>query len=207
LIIELYFSHFQNEFLNKLWKTSFNQQILKSKKHFDFRNGSIGNFFFTGSRLFFHSTEAAIFWFSGVASIGTNSTVIPVIESHRRVHIGCQLINGEFLSGQTQISHPSTTTTTTTTSPPPPSSSSSLIVNNDIDSQVPLPSPISRVFYLNDDRQITKHKVNKAVLNKLFISDTIVYGQGSLYTSVIPSLILEGVGEIIAKKMGRKYSY
>jgi hypothetical protein len=32
----------------------------------------------------------------------------------------------------------------------------------------------------------------------------VVYGMGSLYTSIIPSLILEGVGEAIAARAGPK---
>ena len=40
---------------------------------FDFRNGSIGNFIFTGARLFFNSLQAAIFWFSNLSNIPIHS--------------------------------------------------------------------------------------------------------------------------------------
>ena len=58
---------------NRLWKlisnekkeairgflTSFHFEVLKrAHKRFNFRNGSIGNFFLTGARLFFGSLEA-----------------------------------------------------------------------------------------------------------------------------------------------------
>jgi hypothetical protein len=36
------------------------------------------------------------------------------------------------------------------------------------------------------------------VLSELQRSDAVIYGMGSLYTSIIPSLILKGVGECIA---------
>jgi len=32
----------------------------------------------------------------------------------------------------------------------------------------------------------------------------LIYGMGSLYTSIVPSLILEGVGEAIAARSGPK---
>jgi 2-phospho-L-lactate transferase/gluconeogenesis factor (CofD/UPF0052 family) len=44
---------------------------------FDYRNGSIGNFFFTGARLFFRSLSAAIFWWSRVAQIPPTVSVLP----------------------------------------------------------------------------------------------------------------------------------
>ena len=48
----------------------FNQEILRrSPKSFNWAGGSIGNFFFTGARLFFNSLEAAIFLFSRVARV------------------------------------------------------------------------------------------------------------------------------------------
>lgn len=39
---------------------------------------------------------------------------------------------------------------------------------------------------------------NPRVLAELQRADAIIYGMGSLYTSVVPSLILRGVGECIA---------
>ena len=51
---------------------------------FDFRGGSIGNFVFTGARLFFNSLEAAIFWFSNLSAIPEQSRVIPVLNVNTR---------------------------------------------------------------------------------------------------------------------------
>ncbi|CAM6092709.1 unnamed protein product [Calypogeia fissa] len=42
--------------------------------------------------------------------------------------------------------------------------------------------------------------VNSVVLGQLHQVDVIVYGMGSLYTSICPSLVLRGVGETIAKR-------
>lgn len=57
----------------------FANQVLTKGCDFQFRNGSIGNFFFTGSRIFFASLDAAIFWFSRVAHIPSTSSVLPSI--------------------------------------------------------------------------------------------------------------------------------
>lgn len=60
----------------------FNQEILRrASKSFDWSGGSIGNFFFTGARLFFNSLEAAIFLFSRVARV---RFLIPL-------HVRCQV--------------------------------------------------------------------------------------------------------------------
>ena len=42
-------------------------------------SGSVGNFFFTGARLFFKSLDAAIFWWSRVAQIPEYARVIPAV--------------------------------------------------------------------------------------------------------------------------------
>jgi len=59
----------------------FHSQITAAKTpvKFDFVNGSVGNFFFAGSRMFFRSMEAAIFLYSRVSRIPTESIVVPNI--------------------------------------------------------------------------------------------------------------------------------
>lgn len=77
-----------------------------SSRPFDFRNGSVGNFFFTGSRRFFNSIEAAIFWFSRVAGIPRTSSVVPSILPSEHVGIAARLEDGSVIVGQSNISHP-----------------------------------------------------------------------------------------------------
>lgn len=58
----------------------FHTQILRHvTKKFDFRNGSVGNFFFAGARLFFRSLDSAVFLFSRVARIPEGSQVIGAV--------------------------------------------------------------------------------------------------------------------------------
>ncbi|KAG8490811.1 hypothetical protein CXB51_014018 [Gossypium anomalum] len=72
-------------------------------------------------------------------------------------------------------------------------------------SSVPaLPSRIKRVFYMSSEGTNSLHEVfptvNQAVLDQLSNVDCIVYAMGSLFTSLCPSLVLLGIGEIISSR-------
>jgi len=71
-----------------------------------------------------------------------------------------------------------------------------------------LKSPIKRVFYLSTEDPTSVSpvypKVNPTILRQLGDCDGVIYGMGSLYTSIVPSLILAGVGEAIAARPGPK---
>jgi hypothetical protein len=70
----------------------FQSQILRhSSERFRFANGSIGNFFFAGARIFFQSLDAAIFLYSRVSHIPTESLVLPAICTNDRLTLGCEL--------------------------------------------------------------------------------------------------------------------
>ena len=58
---------------------------------------------------------------------------------------------------------------------------------------IPLPAPIRRVLYLGSLQTSQMEEVmpaNPSVLAQLQAADAVVYGIGSLYTSICPSLIL-----------------
>mmetsp|Transcript_8099 Transcript_8099/g.21284 ORF Transcript_8099/g.21284 Transcript_8099/m.21284 type:complete len:317 (+) Transcript_8099:413-1363(+) len=173
-----------------------------------FSNGSIGNYFFAGARTFLCSLDAALFLYARVSRIPPDACVLPVMEvrSRDRVALGAELADGSRLHGQNTISHP----------PPPPSlktwptgevpfSQHNLV---DKEGEVPLRSPIRRVFYLaNDgdytaaadqDRPEVRHCAHPAVLQRLREAEAIVFGMGSLWTSICPCLIVSGVAEAIA---------
>lgn len=153
---------------------------------FDLHNGSIGNFFFTGARMTFGMLETAIFIFSGVSRIPKETLVVPVIDSNDQLTIGAELESGKRIIGQSNISHPGKV----------------LYVNKCC--QEALESPICRLFYINKFGHAILPEVNPTMICEIHRSDTIVYGIGSLWTSIIPSLVLRGVGESIAKKPGSK---
>ncbi|PSC71096.1 maternal effect embryo arrest 18 [Micractinium conductrix] len=156
-------------------------------KRFDYRGGSVGNFFFAGARIFFRSLEAAIFLFSRVARIPEGSLVLPAICTDEHITLGAELADGSLIVGQHQISHPSST-------------GSPREVDKTCDEE--LQAPIKRIFYLSAEGDTHEHEVapapNPRVLTELQRADAVIYGMGSLYTSIFPSLILRGVGECIA---------
>ncbi|OOF93217.1 hypothetical protein ASPCADRAFT_53952 [Aspergillus carbonarius ITEM 5010] len=61
-----------------------------------------------------------------------------------------------------------------------------------------LPSRITRIWYINPYGQEIRPPANPRVLEALNDAQAIIYSIGSLYTSIIPSLILRGVGQAIA---------
>jgi 2-phospho-L-lactate transferase/gluconeogenesis factor (CofD/UPF0052 family) len=60
-----------------------------------------------------------------------------------------------------------------------------------------LPSRIERIWYINPYGQEIRPAPNPAVLGALREASAVVFSIGSLYTSVIPSLILRDVGDAV----------
>ncbi|KAJ8906805.1 hypothetical protein NDN08_003291 [Rhodosorus marinus] len=146
-------------------------------KQFDFRNGSVGNFFLSGARCFFKSLEAATLILSRVLKMDEGVRVLPAISTEKRVSLVAELENGTLLHGQNLISHPGGKT-----------EESKLQT---------LPSKIRRIFYNGAERY---PEPNPAVVDSLVSSDSIIYSMGSLFTSIAPTLALRGVGDIISEK-------
>jgi hypothetical protein len=67
-----------------------------------------------------------------------------------------------------------------------------------------LPSRISRIWYINPYGAEIRLSANPQVLAALSSASTVIYSIGSLYTSLIPSLILKGVGEALANPAIRR---
>ncbi|KAL2475194.1 maternal effect [Abeliophyllum distichum] len=169
----------------------FQDQVLRrSEESFCFSNGSIGNFFFAGARIFFQSLDAAIFLFSRVSDIPSESQVLPVISTNDRLTLGCELLDGTIIRGQNEISHP----TDGTMEP----------INKSNSSVLALHSRIKRVFYMSSEGNNLLHEVfptaNPTVLEQLRSVDGIIFAMGSLFTSICPSLVLLGIGEIISSR-------
>ena len=174
--VRAFLVHFQSEILRQ-----------GNEARFNFANGSVGNFFFAGARTFFNSLEAAIFLFSRVARIPEGSVVLPVVSTNERLTLGAELRDGTVIQGQNNISHPAAAGAGTEVAK---------------GAYEPLTSPIRRVFYLSTDSSNPEHEVcpevNPSVLAELRDCEAVVYGMGSLYTSLCPSFVLQGVGEELA---------
>lgn len=61
-----------------------------------------------------------------------------------------------------------------------------------------LPGRISRIYYINPYGQEIRPAANPKILTALSEAKAIIYSVGSLYTSIVPSLVLRGVGDAIA---------
>ncbi|KAF9099482.1 hypothetical protein BGX23_002062 [Mortierella sp. AD031] len=217
-------------------------EILKrAHKRFSFANGSIGNFFLTGARMFFGSLESAIFLFAAITGITEPTRVIPVINTNHGIAIAALLKNGHTILGQCAISHPSlaasgdsfsgghvrpsaaSASTTPDGSKTPDlatmlSSSQQqedsfstlkLIQNNIHFDKTPthsssLASRITRLYYINEYGQEIFPPPNPKLLCSLAEMETLIYSIGSLYTSIIPCLILKDVGRGIAESRSLK---
>lgn len=172
------------------------------EKPFCFSGGSVGNFFFAGTRIFFRSLDAAVFLFSRVSGIPPRSAVLPIVSTNGRLVLGAELESGEMLRGQSDISHPSPPAEEG--EEPHPTVLAAVSKGRGSSAELPLPSPVRRVLYLSTEETDELHevfpRVNPAVLQRVGSADAVVYGVGSLWSSIAPSLIPAGVGEAVAAR-------
>lgn len=212
-------------FLNLL-----NLEILKRSRPptstFDFTSASIGNLFLTGARIFSGSFESAIYLLESICGIPEDVRVIPAINSNFSHHIAAGLQNGETIFGQNSISHPSVSTALEGPHHAPASPRSRYSVSSmpeiedanlpgslpslrkqniafSKNEDEPLPARIDRIWYINPYGQEILPPANPRVIEAIRDSQAIIYSIGSLYTSIIPSVVLRGVGEAISTSPAR----
>ncbi|KAG1468379.1 hypothetical protein G6F56_003863 [Rhizopus delemar] len=188
--------------------TLFDVEILKrAHKRFNFSNGSIGNFFLTGARLFTGSLEAAIFLFASITAVP--GLVTPVMNTNQTATIAATLTNSTILRGQCEISHPPIHS--------PKKRHPMDMFNEEDDAQdglnlffskqriEKLDSPIERVYYINRYGQEIYPVPNPKVITQLSTQHTLIYSIGSLYTSLIPCLVLRNIGNAIVQSQSLKH--
>lgn len=142
--------------------------------------------------------------------------MLPAINTNFTHHISVSLANGDIITGQNSISHPSISTALVFGSTPTeideteqhdriedanlpgslPSLRKQYITFSKADEEE-LPARIERLWYINPYGQEIRLSANPMVLNSLKEAQAVVYSIGSLYTSIIPSLVLKGVGEAL----------
>lgn len=217
-------------------------------KSFRFELANIGNLFLTAVRLFIGSLDSAIELFMKIADIDRKVGVLPCINTNFTYHIGALLTNGAIITGQSQISHPSSVSNIY----PPPihethpltptdnlSVNSGIILTHPIsedwsDSDLsvsseeelgnvplythpelkksqlhfsknenlePLNAPISRVFYISPYGEEICPTAQTRVTTAIANADILIYSIGSLMTSIVPIIILKGVGRAIAHNL------
>ncbi|KAF8060950.1 hypothetical protein FPV67DRAFT_314882 [Lyophyllum atratum] len=190
----------------------FESELLKrAHKNFDFRNGSIGNYFLAAAQGFFRSLPSAIFLFSSITN--SQASILPVIVTNHTVTIAAELEDGRRLVGQCEISHPVPLNTapvdmTVSEDPYSPvdgmgefiSQRQNMLFESESKAHYePLGSRISRLFYINAYGIEIHPSPNQEYLSALASKDVLVYSCGSLWTSIIPCLALRGVASGIAR--------
>lgn len=177
------------------------------------------------ARIFTGSLESSIYLLSQICAIPPSTSVLPAINTAFTHHISAGLADGTVITGQNAISHPSEPTSlpdfngTTTTDALAASSTEDtdahdLIEDANLPGSLPtlrkqyidfsksgeddLPSRIERVWYINPYGHEIRPRANPKVVESIEHASAVVYSIGSLYTSIIPSLILRGVGQAIA---------
>ena len=199
---------------------------------FDFTSASVGNLFLTGARLFSGSFESAIYLLGSICGVPSDLVrVIPAINSNFSHHISASLADGTVIVGQNSISHPSEATALQPR--PGSRRPSLLLADGEElessddptyeDDHLPgslptlrnknisfsnaqnedLPARISRIWYINPYGQEIRPPANPRVLESLRDAQAIIYSIGSLFTSLIPALILRGVGRNIVTSPAR----
>ncbi|KAH7384052.1 hypothetical protein DE146DRAFT_727188 [Phaeosphaeria sp. MPI-PUGE-AT-0046c] len=180
---------------------------------FDFSGASIGNLFLTGARLFTGSFSSAIYLLSSICSVPSHTSVLPAINTNFTHHISVSLSSGTIITGQNSISHPSISTALSFTGLDEveehdriedanlpgslPTLRKQYITFSKADEEE-LEARIERLWYINPYGQEIKLAANPAVLSALASTQAIIYSIGSLYTSIVPSLVLKGIGAAIA---------
>jgi hypothetical protein len=165
--------------------------------------------------------ESAIYLLSSVCNVPTSITVLPAINTNFSHHISVSLADGTHITGQNNISHPLAAFSLPDLDDPPsptrirreteesdnvedanlPGSLPSLrkpAINFSKMQEEDLPARIQRLWYINPYGQEMSCPANPRVLDALSNSSTVIYSIGSLFTSIIPSIILRGVGNAIA---------
>ncbi|KAF9454921.1 UPF0052-domain-containing protein [Macrolepiota fuliginosa MF-IS2] len=192
----------------------FESELLKrAHKNFDFRNGSIGNYFLAAAQNFFRSLPSAIFLFSSITN--SQATILPVIVTNHTVTIAAELENGVRLVGQCEISHPMpqapTTLGYTLDDPLSPILGESVAHRQNVmfeqgskSQYESLPARIARLYYINAYGMEIHPSPNPDYLANLGERDVLIYSCGSLWTSIIPCLALRGVATRIARSLRAK---
>jgi 2-phospho-L-lactate transferase/gluconeogenesis factor (CofD/UPF0052 family) len=172
----------------------------------------VGNLFLSGARLFCGSLDSAIELLMRITRVPSNVAVLPALNTNFTHHISAVLQDGTLITGQSQISHPSPL------GPQPVDSEYAEDANLPFthpaltrsqvffskDDVATLPSPIERVHYINPFGQEIKPRASSRVLAALDSSNAVIYSVGSLYTSIIPVLMLQEFGTKLRNRKDMK---
>lgn len=178
------------------------------------------------ARLFTGSFESAVYLVSSICGIPAAVSILPVLNTNFAHHIAAKLADGTVITGQNNISHPSAPAASVTHIPVSPTQllQAETEEHDKVeDANMPgthpelrkpaiafskegeekLPARIERLFYINPYGQEITIPANPRVLEAIKNSSCIIYSIGSLFTSLVPSLVLKGVGAAISSPVIR----
>ncbi|OQO14839.1 hypothetical protein B0A48_00221 [Cryoendolithus antarcticus] len=194
------------------------QELIRS--FLNVMNLEVGN-----ARLFTGSFEAAVYLLSSTCGVPPYVSVLPVLNTNFACHIAAGLTNGDVITGQNNISHPSHPTAAVPVplarqasksgyATPHPTEEEDKIEDANPPGSLPvlrkpalafskmleadLLARIERLWYINPYGQEIRMPANPRVLSALDEASTVIYSIGSLFTSIVPSLVLRGVGQALA---------
>lgn len=177
------------------------------------------------ARIFTGSLESSIYLLSQICAIPPATSVLPAINTNFSHHISASLVDGTVITGQNAISHPSeptalpdangnATADATVFSSTEDTDAHDLIEDANLPGSLPtlrkqyiefsksgeddLSSRIERVWYINPYGHEIRPRANTKVIEAIEHANAVIYSIGSLYTSIIPGLVLRGVGDAIA---------
>ncbi|MCJ1418870.1 hypothetical protein MMC32_005221 [Xylographa parallela] len=204
-----------------------NLEILKRARPpystFNFTSASLGNLFLTGARLFTGSFDAAIYLLSLIGGVSPHVAVVPGVNSNFSHHISAGLADGTVITGQNAISHPSAPTALPDGASENGGGSADDAESEDayLPGSLPLlrqpnilfsktdeeqlPGRIERIWYINPYGQEIHPAANPKVVSVIKDAEAVIYSIGSLYTSIVPCLILRGVGAALATAPHLRY--
>lgn len=158
------------------------QQFAKLNSTFDYSKASVGNCIFTGMRLLFGSLPTAIMMWCRLAQLPEDTQVLPCINTNVTLTIGAELEDDTTIIGQNAISHPKIPGMDTKHA-----------------EKQPMSSRIRNIFYVNAHGGPMKEPFPPYgnTIRAVADADVIIYSMGSLYTSIIPSLIVPGMGKAV----------
>jgi hypothetical protein len=68
---------------------------------------------------------------------------------------------------------------------------------------VPLPAPVQKLFFVRGDVEVAPPACNPRIPQLVREASLVLLGPGSLFTSLVASLVLPGVGEAVLQAKGR----
>ena len=173
----------------------FNNSIMRpspSKPLFTFSNGSLGNFFLTGARLYFGHLDSGLFLLARLWHLPYGFKVLPCSwEGDKSLTLGIEFHDSTInkILGQNTISHPT-------------DNSSPDQVDKNGSGEEALPGQVKRVFFVDgESKKEVIPKSHPGILTALKSGDhsMIIYGRGSLLTSIVPCINFKEITREIQK--------